>query len=366
MCASEENVRTSCARFGLRPVAREAILLISSPNLEAAASPSSREDLGSGRKAILWLSLACIAWGWSFPAMQKGPEALRQAGGLASLPASATVFCGWRFLVAALAYGLLTWRRQRGYTRPDLRGGLTVGLASAAGMTLQVIGLQYTSPSVSGFITALYVVLLPVAELALRRRAHSAWLWLAVLLALGGLTALSWPGEGQAAGQEQAAAPFPFFGEVLTALGSAAFTVQILCVEHFGAKADTARLTLLSFLLMGAGCLAVGLLSPGGAALHSRAVLSAVARDWTFGWAFWSTVLFSSVAAFHLMNRFQPRIQASTAGVIYTLEPVWAAGFSCLLGMERLRWQLALGGGLVLVALWLVSATRAPLVEKNH
>lgn len=303
----------------------------------ASAAPVQR------RRALLWLALACVAWGWSFPAMKWGTEAVSARTGSGVLAASAT-FIAWRFLLAALLYGAVTFRHQRGFTRADWLGGLTVGGTFVAGLYLQIIGLRYTLPSVSSFLTALYVVLLPLAQSWFLKRPPRLLLWLAVALALGGLAVLGTAGDGGPVTRP----PFPACGEVLTLLGAVLFTAQILFLDRYAPEARTERLSLVMFAVTALGGWAVALALPEGrAALHGDA-FARLGGDYTFSWALLSTTLFSSVLAFHLMNRHQPNLAPSVAGVVYCLEPVFATLWSVLLGGEEFRRSLFIGGGLIL------------------
>ena len=65
-------------------------------------------------------------------------------------------------------------------------GGILCGIALFAASTLQQIGIQYTTVGKAGFITALYIVLVPVCGLFLRKRVQPK-VWLAVLIAVAGL-----------------------------------------------------------------------------------------------------------------------------------------------------------------------------------
>lgn len=319
-----------------------------SPPPREPSSPSER------RRAVLWLSVACIAWGWGFPAVKAGTAAMTGIAPEAGAVGAAAAFIGWRFLLAALIYGLWTWSQQRNFTRLDVLGGLALGGVFVAGLLLQLVGLQYTLPSVSAFLTALYVVLLPLSQTLFLGRPPSRALWLAVVLALAGLTVL---GVADAP-PVQADAPFSYFGEILTLLSAILFTVQILCLDYFGPRANVERLTWLMFCVSAAGGLAVSVAWPGAWRCYAPEHFRAFWLDPTFQWSVATTTIFSAVVSFHLMNRYQPSISPTLAGVIYCLEPVFATGASVLLAMEELRWSLFLGGGLILGAILLAVSDR--------
>ncbi|MCZ7646849.1 MAG: DMT family transporter [Planctomycetota bacterium] len=329
--------------------------------IEPSSDAAARQ---ARRLAILGLVAANFCWGWSFPTMQLCQGAMtghlpsEAREGFGGKLAVAGTFIAWRFLLALLLYALLSLRSQRGYTRADVLGGVTTGLCFVAGLFLQLLGLRFVAPSISGFLTALAVVFVPLAQTFLLRRPLRPGTWLAVGLASSGMLILTAGGGGEAA----ARAPFPFFGETLTILGSVAFTGQILCLDRFGREAHTARLTTVMFGTTALAGLGVGLLAPGGVALYEAERFTQLCSDPTFVWTLGSIVVFSSGVAFHLMNGCQPRLAPATAGVLYTLEPVFATGFSILLGQEEFRASLAGGGGLIFLALLTVARgpSRAP------
>jgi drug/metabolite transporter (DMT)-like permease len=319
----------------------------------AAASPGI---------AIGALVLCCVLWGYSFPVMQLATHAFdrhllagRAADDARDLAARA-LFNGIRFGLAALLYALLTWRRQRGFTRADVTGGAVVGAFFAAGMLLQVTGLRWTFPSVSSFLTALAVVFAPLGQAAILRRPVGGATWVAVGLALVGMTVLGWPKpEAAAAGNSLAAAPpVRHLGEIVTVAAALLFTGQILAVDRFGGRADAVRLTLVMLATTSVLSLAVGA-SIGGDSMLRWNLIGGIARDGRVLWTMATLVTFSSVAALHLMNMYQPYVSPATASVIYCTEPLFGTAFSLAFATERLTVLTVAGGAAVLAAVLVVA-----------
>ena len=275
--------------------------------------------------------------------------------GTASVLAARAGFNGLRFGLAALIYAAITFRRQSGFTRHELIGGVIVGAFFAAGMLLQTTGLRWALPSVSSFLTALAVVFAPLAQAVLLRRRVGRPTWVAVGLAMVGVTLLSWPkADAHGVNTFAGAPPVPLLGEWLTVLASVLFTGQILAVDHFGRRADAARLTLVvlgttSVLSLGG---AVGM-DPGG--MLRAGAWAGVLGDRTIWWSVGTLVVFSSVAAIHLMNRWQPLVSPATASVIYCTEPLFGTMFSVMLGTERLTPLTMLGGAAVMGSVVIVA-----------
>jgi drug/metabolite transporter (DMT)-like permease len=325
------------------------------PILDYRPRDVSRAARRSSTIAVGVLAFCCLCWGFSFPVMQIATHEvefthIRSAYDARRDLAIRATFNAWRFGAAAIAYGLVTIARQGRFTRDELVGGIVVGTFFGAGMFLQVLGLKYTRPSVSAFLTALAVVYAPIAQALLLRRAVGGRVWIAVCLAMIGIAVLSQADVASAAANTIATTPpLPYLGEMLTVLAALLFTGQILAIDRFGKTSDPNRLTLVMLLTTAALSLLCGLLL-GGAELHERDVLTQLVKSRRFWWSFSTLVIFSSVVALHLMNAWQPLVAPATAAVVYCLEPLFATIFSLAFSTERLMAATLLGGALVLLA----------------
>ena len=317
-------------------------------------------DRTRARTAVLVLSFCCVCWGFSFPVMQIGAAALDRTlaatrGAGAPIPNLATraTFNGWRFLIAGVISAALAGRQIRRTRRAEITGGAVIGTLFGSGMLFQLYGLQYTPPSVSGFLTAMSVVFAPIAQAAIFKRPVGSRVWVAVAVATLGMVVLSAAGADAHAALALAP-PVPFLGEILTVLGSAIFTAQILGVDHLARDARAAPLTAVLLLTAGAINTVIGL-STGGASIYRAAVLGTLARDLGFVAPMAGLVLISSVLALQLMNAWQPRIPPATATVVYCLEPVFGTAFSVAFRTESLTPATVLGGAVIVAAVLTVA-----------
>lgn len=310
------------------------------------APPVSRR-LAQGPAALM-LVVCCLCWGLSFPLMPLVMSSLHAAGEAAR---GATVN-GWRYLLAA---ALLAMAMRGLPSRADLRGGLVLGGFMAGGMFLQILGLSWVVPSVSGMITALPVLLTPMAQALILRRAVPLRVWVASAIAVVGCVVLTLgAAEAQSAGSLVSAPPFAHAGEIVTVLAALCFTGMILAIDHHGPRCDATRMTMVLFLVVGAVNLAIAL-AVGGLVLHDAVVITGVLGEVRWIAAMAALVVFSSIGATWLMNRAQPALTPARAAVIYCLEPVFALIFSLLLGQERLTAATVSGGALVIGAALLAS-----------
>jgi drug/metabolite transporter (DMT)-like permease len=274
--------------------------------------------------------------------------------------ATRATFNAWRFAFATLIYFLITFPRQRNFTRPDLLAGLAVGSTFCLGILMQLIGLRYTLPSTSSFLTALSVVFAPLAQALLLRRRVGVPTIIAVIIALIGMLVLNQSNlSAHTAETLVQKPPIPHLGEILTIVGSLLFTIQILSIDHFGPKADATRLTLIMLLTV---CLLSFLIAvpTGGLRLHHPAILSTLTSDRTFLLHFAGLFIVSSAIAQHLMNKYQPFVSPATASVVYCLEPLFGTLFSVAFRTERLSQITLLGGSIIVISVIIVARKSKP------
>lgn len=133
-----------------------------------------------------------------------------------------------------------------GYTAPDPKdqrlSGVICGALLFIASSLQQMGLVSTTAGKAGFVTALYVVLVPVAAWFLFRKNPGKVIWLGVLIAVGALWLLCMPADGGFVLQS---------GDLLVLGCAVCFTFQILCVDHYAARVSGVKLARDEFLVTG-------------------------------------------------------------------------------------------------------------------
>ncbi len=197
-------------------------------------------------RSDLLLLLAALIWGFAFVAQRTGVEHIGAMaftsirffiGGLVLLP---IIVAGERQRRPAANAGnrrprLSGWRLSRRY-----RAGILVGVALFAGATLQQLGVARTTAGKGGFITSLYVVIVPLLGLALGRRAPAAT-WAGALLAAVGLYFLTMQGAFRMG-----------LGDFLVLLGAFVWAVHMLLLGHFSPGHDPIKLAFTQFMVCAA------------------------------------------------------------------------------------------------------------------
>ena len=217
--------------------------------------------------------------------------------------------------------------------RALLRGGLCTGVFLAIASNLQQAGLADTAAGKAGFITALYVVLVPVLGIFLKRRA-SGRVWISVLIAVAGLYLLCIrAGEGLHLQTSD--------GYIL--LCAFFFACQIMSIDHFGAHVDGVRLSCTQFLV-------AGLISAALSLLFETVDWSAVLRCI---WPILYVAVFSSCVAYTFQILAQQGSDPTVVTLLLSLESVFSVLAGAIILHDRLSGREYLGCVLMLAAVLL-------------
>lgn len=130
-----------------------------------------------------------------------------------------------------------------------LLGGICCGIVLAAASSLQQIGISYTTVGKAGFLTAIYIVLVPILGLFLKKKC-SPFVWISVGLALVGLYLLSVTDGFDSIGK----------GDLLLIVSSFLFAVHILVVDYFSPRCNGVALSCIQFFVCAIVCLIPALL----------------------------------------------------------------------------------------------------------
>lgn len=254
-------------------------------------------------------------------------------------------FLAWRFSVAAVVLAVLRPGAVRSLTSPGLRAGVLVGVPLAAGYLLQTVGLRSTSAAVSGFLTGLLVVFVPLFAACLLRRRLAGEVLAGVTVATAGLAVLCL--DAMSVG----------WGELLTVLGAAAFAVHVLMLAWHAQGHGLSTLVLVQLAVVAGVSLLLA--TPGGLVVPDSGPM------W---FAIFVTALPCTALAYCLQTWAQRRLSAISTAVVLTGEPLFAGLAAVWLGGEVLGPRVLLGGALIVTAMLLVEVAprrrpSAPLAE---
>jgi drug/metabolite transporter (DMT)-like permease len=260
---------------------------------------------------VLALLLATVFWGMGFTWAKAAGEAINAH---AKLPPGAALgpvlLLGVRFSLAAVIWIAVFPAARRGWSGRGLRRGILLGCLLGAGLIAQHLGLDRTSEAVSAFLTNLTVIFVPLLVAMISRKWPAGRLRIAILVAAVGIYLMT------------GAAPQGFGrGEALGLACSILFAIFIVALDYASVGEDPFRLTAIQFVVVGIICFGVSAVLARG---DGRGLKMFIEDRTVLRQALLLTTL-TTVAAFGLMMRFQPRIDPTRAALIYLAEPVVAA-----------------------------------------
>ncbi len=280
-------------------------------------------------RGSLLLLLTAMIWGAAFVAQSAGMDYI-----------GPFTFNGLRMILGALVLLPFILVKRRGQAqaaqpvrerKPLILGGILCGVALFAGSTLQQIGIMGTTAGKAGFITAMYVVMVPVFALFLGHR--QKWLlWVSVALSAVGMYFLCVSGSVSISR-----------GDAMVFAGAVGFSVHILLIDHFSPQVDGIKLSCLQFFVSGA-------LGVACMFLFEEPQLTQI-------FAAWLPLLYAGVLSCGLAYTLQILGQKDTdptvASLILCLEAVFSVVFSWLLLGEVLTVRELFGCALIFAAILL-------------
>ena len=264
------------------------------------------------RGSIL-LFMTALIWGTSFVAQKSGMDTI-----------SPIAFNGIRMLIGACSLLPVIFlmnkvsRKKHTYREETPRekktlwtGGICCGLFLMAAANVQQVGICYTTAGKTGFITALYVILVPVFGLFLKKRIPPIF-WACVAASAVGLYLLCIPADGGFGDINK--------GDIIVFVCAFLYAGHILCIDHFSPKADGVKLSCIQFFVAGiVSCVLMFFIDPAlGFALPDLSALQA-------GWfeLFYAGVMSCGVA-FTFQVVAQADVNPTLASMLLCLESVFA------------------------------------------
>lgn len=281
----------------------------------------------SAVRGNLLLLLAAFIWGVAFVAQKEGGA---EVGDLTFNGVRS--FIGGTVLLIAIPilskFGFVKLPVGKSAWKTTLLGGVLCGVALFLATNLQQIGISYTTVGKSGFITALYIVLVPILGIFLRKRT-TLFNWLGVVLSVCGLYLLCAQGERGIQ-----------IGDLLLLGCALMFSVQILLVDHFVTKTDGVCLSCIQFFT-------VGILNMPLMFAFEQPSLSAMAVNWL---PILYAGMLSSGVAYTLQIVAQKDTHPTTASLLMSFESVFAVLAGWVILQEDLSPTELLGCGLMFAA----------------
>jgi drug/metabolite transporter (DMT)-like permease len=271
--------------------------------------------MNSKTRAELFLLSITLIWGSTFALSKYLLDTI-----------SPLFYIGVRFSLALVIFAVLAYGRVIATTKDAFIKGGILGVLLFSGFAAQTIGLQYTGASKSAFITGMMVVFTPICQIVIERRAPKVGNIIGILLVMIGLYLLTSP-----AGSEFN------LGDGLNLLCAITFALYIVYLDVFSKGQDPVHLTVAQFVV----CAVLGLIA---AFLFEPVRFHPTAG--AYGALLYLTI-FATVIALFVQTRYQKDTTPTRSAVIFSIEPVLAAGFAYVVLGEVLGTAGMVGGGLI-------------------
>jgi drug/metabolite transporter (DMT)-like permease len=297
-------------------------------------STAVREGTPPQWRADLALALVAMVWGATFVMVK---DALANV--------SPVLFLGLRFSAATAALAVIyAMNPNRNIARGGWIGGVVTGGFLYLGYLLQTLGLRLTTPAKSGFITGLYIVLVPLATAVVYRRVPKISEVLGVAIATTGLGLMTLSGQALKVDE----------GDLLTIGCAVVFTIHIMVLGYYSQRMAFGWLTLLQI----GTCAAI--------ALASFWWVETPVLRWNrqVALAIGITSLLATALAFTVQTWAQRYTTPTRTALIFALEPVFAWVTSFVVTREILSRRAAIGAILILAGILLVELK--PIGRRQH
>ncbi len=290
----------------------------------------------------LILLLGALIWGVAFVFQVEGMDHVPPVTFMASRCFLATVF------LAVLAMIVHKPANAFRFNKATLKGGVICGLLITAANNLQQIGIQYTTAGKAGFITGLYMLLVPIYGAILFRKRVDLKTWVSVLIGAFGMYLLCIK-EGFSIGQ----------GDLYVLLCAVVFAGYIVCAGYYAGDAEPIKMSMLQFAVS-------FVLSTVWALLFEHPTMAAI---WDARVSIAYCGIMSAGVGYTLQIVGQQRTKPEAAAIIMSLESVFAALAGWALLSERMNLRELIGCVLLFAAIILVQVNlprKQSLIPENN
>ena len=271
--------------------------------------------------AIFGLILVTVIWGGGFVASDMALESM-----------SPFQIMTIRFFLGMVILGGISLPGMKALKKEEIRAGILMGCALFAGFALQIIGLQYTTPSKNAFLTATNVVMVPFLAFLIYLKRVGLNGIVGAVMAVAGVGILSMNGDFSLG-----------TGDALTLLGAVGFAFQIFLTGEFATKY---RVKVLNCVQMTTAFVlsALFLVGMGETSIHASG-------------EGWLSVLYlgliSTALTYLLQTSCQQYVDETKAAIILSMESVFGTLFSVILLKELITLRMIAGCVIILAAVLL-------------
>lgn len=308
--------------------------------VQKTEQPKNKQRLGN-----IMLLITAILWGSSLTVVKQASEVV-----------PANMILAIRFTIASLLLAAIFWKKVKGATKGDLRNGMIIGVFLFMAYSIQTIGVGYTDPGRSAFLSASYCVIVPFIAWIVMSKRPDKFNMIAAVFCIIGIYFVSMAGgsEGNVFAQGREA----ILGDMLALASGVLFAAHIVAVKKFSEGRDPILMTIIQFVM-------AAILSTGVTLLfedHTGVVANMGTR--TVMELLWLAVMCTAVALV-FQNIGQSYTDESSAALILATESIFGILIPVALGMESLTINTLIGFVMIFIAI-LISETKLSFLKTNR
>ena len=291
----------------------------------------------------LLLVLATVAWGTSFFILKETIETVNEL-----------FVISIRFLISGALLGVIFYKKFKKLSKTSMARGLILGIILSRAYVIQTYGLKLTTPSRNAFLTSSYCVMVPFIVWIMTKRAPKLYNVISAVLCLVGIGFVSFSSKLEL-GFEY------LIGDMLTLVCAVFYGLQLIFIDKYQQSGeDNVTLLVIELLTVGLVCGALSLIvelpfRPQGFILNLEQILK-------IGYL---TIVCTLFAQLFLIYG-QKHTTVNQSSIILSLEAVFGALFSVVLGNEKLTAGLIIGFVIIFVAMIMNELKLDPLKLFNN
>lgn len=282
--------------------------------------------MGKELKASIMLFITSIIWGLAFVAQAQSMEHIGPFTFTAARSLVAIIFLYLTYIFFNKTSK--SYREQKFDMKRTVRGGVLCGLVFTFGINFQQIGLVYTTAGKASFLTALYIVFIPIIGLFYGKKINRK-LQLCIVLAMIGTYLMSVKGSLSMN-----------IGDLITIFGSIVFAIHILMLSEFSKDTNAVLVSLIQFAVCGFFSLIAALIFEG---IDMSAILKSYLAILYVG-------ILSSGVGFTIQLMALKELDPVVASMISSLESVFGAVFGWLILSQSMSEREIIGGIIIFLA----------------
>lgn len=291
--------------------------------------------------AKIALFIVAILWGTSLTVVKSAADIIKP-----------NFLLGIRFTVASVVLAIIFHKRVMKVKKSDIKAGVVIGMFLFAAYSSQTLGVTFTTPGRSGFLSASYCVIVPFLYWLVNKTRPDKFNVIAAVFCVVGIFFIAMAGES---GSIFASSITAVFGDALALLSGVLFAMHIVMVSKLGEGRDPILMTIIQFVVAGilSWITSFAFENNSGMVLTLRPILEVL----------YLAIMCTAVALL-LQNIGQKYTDPNSAAIILGCESIFGVILPVSLGIEALTLNSFIGFVLIFVAI-IISETKLSFIFKK-